>query len=161
MSSRFGRLSDETDMDQHPVDEPLHSKKDSTVQQNQQEPRQLPGHSNTAGEEENVMLTTSVVTNDSSAPAQSGRRNSDETERRQASEMHEEAETEKQPSDGVENHPADSPTMPGPPLFSDVVKQPSLNTTTTPGTGQQGHTHMNARGNRGVGHVFRDETGAT
>ena len=149
MSSRFGRLSDETDMDEHPVDEPLNTRKDSTVQQSQQEPRQLPGlndHSNTAGEEENAMVTVSVVTNDSSAPAQSGGRNSDETERRQASEMHEEAElvswcfepsqpqmitpgleeaeTEKQPRDEVENHPADSPTVPGPRLFSDVVKQP-------------------------------------
>ena len=106
------------------------------------------------------MLTTSVVTNDSSAPAQSGRRNSDETERRQASEMHEEAETEKQPSDGVENHPADSPIKPGPPVFSDVVKQPSLDTTTTSGTGQHGHRHMTTRGNRGVGHGLQRGDGS-
>ena len=106
------------------------------------------------------MLTTSVVTNDSSAPAQSGRRNSDETERRQASEMHEEAETEKQPSDGVENHPADSPIKPGPPVFSNVVKQPSLDTTTTSGTGQHGHRHMTTRGNRGVGHGLQRGDGS-
>ena len=73
--------------------------------------------------------------------------------------MHQEAETEKQPSNEVENHTADSPTIPGPPLFSDVVKQPSLNTTTTPGTGQQGHKHMNARGNRGVGHGLQRGNG--
>ena len=38
VSSRFGRLSDETDTEQHPVNELLHSRNDSTVQQSQLEP---------------------------------------------------------------------------------------------------------------------------
>ena len=98
------------------------------------------------------MVTTFVVTNDLSEPGQSSHRNSDEIERRQVSEMHEEAETEKQPTHEVENHPANRPTVPGPHHFSGVMKQPSFDTTTTSGTGQHGHRHMNTRGNRGVGH---------